>query len=281
MPLQIIRNVNAIREISRDFTRNGKSVALVPTMGGLHDGHLSLVHKAREIADCVIVSLFVNPAQFNNPDDLETYPGDENTDIAALQDIGVDYVFAPSVEEMYPEAFATQVTVTASQGLLCDAYRPGHFAGVATVVTKLFLQVEPDFACFGEKDFQQLYIIRRMTADLDIPVTIVPVETVRGEDGLAMSSRNARLTTSERRIAPQLNKAMRKLAAEIRGGTDPHTASASAVCSASFALSARSSFSSVFTTLAGRSSLNDCASAVCWINCSRMPSYSALSSSCW
>jgi len=228
MPLKILRTVNAVRQTSRELSRNGKTIALVPTMGGLHDGHLALVKKAREVADVVVVSLFVNPTQFNNPEDLNTYPGDEKTDIAALEKIGTDYVFAPSVDEMYPASFATKVTVTAAREILCDAFRPGHFEGVATVVTKLFLQVEPDFACFGEKDFQQLFVIRRMAVDLDIPVKIIPVATVRETDGLAMSSRNARLSEKDRRIAPRLNAAMQQFAREIRASTDANKAATKA-----------------------------------------------------
>ncbi len=228
MPLQTIRTVEAVRQISRDATRAGKKIALVPTMGGLHDGHLSLVRKAREIGDIVIVSLFVNPAQFNNPEDLETYPGDEKSDIAALEAAGVEYVFAPTAQEMYPDGFSTQVSVSAAKDILCDAFRPGHFEGVATVVTKLFLQVEPDFACFGEKDFQQLFIIRRMVKDLNIPLEIVPVETVREKDGLAMSSRNARLSQADRQIAPELNRAMTQMAEDIKSGTPPTAAAKTA-----------------------------------------------------
>ncbi|MEM7068117.1 MAG: pantoate--beta-alanine ligase [Pseudomonadota bacterium] len=221
MPMKTVRTVEAVRQHSRNTKQTGLKVGLVPTMGGLHEGHLSLVRKARELSDIVIVSLFVNPKQFNNPDDLETYPGDEKTDIAALEEIGVDVVFIPSVEEMYPEAFSTQVIVSAAGNILCDAHRPGHFEGVATVVAKLFLQVEPDFACFGEKDFQQLFIIRSLVRDLNIPVEIIPVETVRESDGLAMSSRNARLSKRERQIAAQLQAKMKEVADKIKSGSNP------------------------------------------------------------
>ncbi|MEM9277381.1 MAG: pantoate--beta-alanine ligase [Pseudomonadota bacterium] len=208
MAIEIVRTVEAVRELSRRASSEKKSIALVPTMGGLHQGHLSLVEKAGQIADIVIVSLFVNPAQFNNPDDLETYPGTEKEDLVALSGTKTDILFAPSVEEMYPEGFATNITVSSASDILCDAHRPGHFEGVATVVAKLFVQVEPDFACFGEKDYQQLFIIKSMVRDLNIPVEIVPCETIREEDGLALSSRNARLSASDRDIAAQLNAAM-------------------------------------------------------------------------
>lgn len=218
MPLEIVRDVSGIRARVSELKKSGKTVALVPTMGGLHAGHLSLIKKAKELADHVVVSIFVNPKQFNNPDDLETYPSDEKRDLENITKEGADIAYVPSVAHMYPENFATDVKVSAGIDILCDAHRPGHFGGVATVVTKLFLQVGPDFACFGEKDYQQLFIIKRLVADLDIPVTIIPCPTIREKDGLAMSSRNERLSLQERKIAPQLNAEMLKAAKMIKKG---------------------------------------------------------------
>ena len=218
MKLEIIRTVKEIREHVRKQKENGKTIALIPTMGGLHDGHLSLIERAKEIADHVIVSIFVNPKQFNNPDDLETYPSDEKADLKNIESLGADVVFIPTAKEMYPDEFATDVKVTASVGILCDAHRPGHFDGVATVVTKLFMQVGADFACFGEKDYQQLFIIQRLVQDLNIPIKIIPVPTVREKDGLAMSSRNERLTANERNLAPELQKAMQEVLQNIHSG---------------------------------------------------------------
>ncbi len=208
MNLEIIRTVEDIRARVQQLKRDGKTVALVPTMGGLHEGHLSLIAKAKEVADFVVVSIFINPKQFNNPDDLETYPSDEDADLRSIHEQGANIAFIPPVEEMYPTGFATDVKVTAGINILCDAHRPGHFSGVATVVTKLFLQVGADYACFGEKDFQQLFIISRLVEDLNIPIKIIPTPTVREKDGLAMSSRNARLSKDDRRLAPQLQEAM-------------------------------------------------------------------------
>lgn len=221
MTLKVIRNIHEIRNIVNDARSSGKTTCVVPTMGGLHKGHLSLVEKAGDIADFVVVTIFVNPTQFNNPDDFSSYPGDEDTDIRALSESAANVVFAPSPDVMYPSGFATSVTVNAANGILCDKYRPGHFDGVATVVTKLFLQTGTEYACFGEKDYQQLFIIKQLTKDLDIPIEIVPVETVREADGLALSSRNARLSAKHRKQASQLNKAMQDAASRIRDGLSP------------------------------------------------------------
>lgn len=226
MSIKIIHTVAEIRQAVRKLKSDGKKVALVPTMGGLHAGHLSLVKRAEEIADTVIVSIFVNPTQFNVAADLESYPGSDEEDLAALQQTKTDIVYMPSIEEMYPDGFATSVKVDAGEPILCDAHRPGHFDGVATVVSKLFIQTEAEIACFGEKDYQQLAIVRRMAKDLNIPIEIEPVETVREEGGLAMSSRNARLTQEEREIAPQLHAAMQIAAAKIRLGEDAKSACA-------------------------------------------------------
>ncbi len=218
MKLEIVRTVKEIRDQVLEIKAKGKTVALVPTMGGLHDGHLSLIKKAKEVADYVVVSIFINPKQFNNPSDLETYPSNEKADLKNIEHLGADIAFIPSVKEVYPDKFATDVKVTAGIDILCDAHRPGHFDGVATVVTKLFLQVGADFACFGEKDYQQLFIIKRLVADLNIPIKIISAPTVREKDGLAMSSRNARLSKSDRKIAPQLQQAMQAIKDEIHSG---------------------------------------------------------------
>lgn len=224
MSIEIIRDVEGIHTRVKELKNKNKTVCLVPTMGGLHAGHLSLITKAKEVADHVVVSIFVNPKQFNNPNDLKTYPSNEETDIKSLTNEGADIIFIPSVEKMYPEEFATDVKVTAGIDILCDAHRPGHFGGVATVVTKLFLQVGADFACFGEKDYQQLFIIERLVADLNIPIKIIPAATVREKDGLAMSSRNARLNKSDRKLAPLLQATMQSVKEDIHNGVDIKTA---------------------------------------------------------
>jgi len=215
MNVDIVRTVKDVRERVDRLKSNGKTVALVPTMGGLHEGHLSLITRAREVADHVVVSIFVNPKQFNNPDDLESYPGNEKADLLGIEKMGADIAFIPGVSEMYPQDFATEVKVTAGTGILCDVHRPGHFSGMATVVAKLFLQVGAHYACFGEKDYQQLFIIKRLVTDLNIPVTIIAAPTIREPDGLAMSSRNALLGKDSRKIAPRLQQAMQAARAAI------------------------------------------------------------------
>ena len=186
------------------WRREGASVAVVPTMGALHEGHLSLVRTALEKADRVIVTLFVNPKQFNSAADLAAYPRTEKEDAAKLAPLGAHLLYAPDVAEIYPDGFATTISVDGVSDGMCGAFRPGHFDGVATVVAKLFLQTRADLAFFGEKDFQQLQVVRRMVRDLDIPITIVACPTVREADGLALSSRNVRLTPAERQAAPKL-----------------------------------------------------------------------------
>lgn len=229
MTIHVVRTISEIRDHVSAAKQEGKTTCVVPTMGGLHAGHLSLVKKAEQIADYVVVTLFVNPTQFNNPDDFENYPGNEAADLDALSKTATDIVFAPSPSEMYPKGFATAVKVDAAGEILCDAHRPGHFDGVATIVTKLFLQTATDFACFGEKDYQQLFIIRRLVEDLNIPIEIIPVETVREEDGLALSSRNARLSKAERALAPKLNQAMRMAAEAIKNGAKTSKACQTAI----------------------------------------------------
>ena len=216
----IVRSVKELRPLVVGWRRNG-SVALVPTMGALHAGHIALVHAARRHANRVVVSIFVNPRQFAPTEDFAAYPRDEAADLAKLAEAGVDAVFAPAVGEIYPEGFATIVTVGGPAEGLEGSFRPHFFSGVATVVTKLLLAVLPDIAIFGEKDYQQLTVIRRMVADLGIPVTIIGEPTVREPDGLALSSRNAYLSPVERSVAPRLHAALAAAAEQIASGTSP------------------------------------------------------------
>lgn len=195
-------------------------IALVPTMGNLHEGHLTLVRRACEIADQVVVSIFINPMQFDREQDLRAYPRTEDHDLDLLQAEGVDLVFTPSAKAIYPGSMEkhTRVEVPGSSDIFCGASRPGHFIGVATIVCKLFNMVQPRFAVFGKKDFQQLLIIRRMVEDLAMPIGIVGVDTVREADGLAMSSRNNYLTPEQRRAAPALYQALKQISdALLRG----------------------------------------------------------------
>jgi pantoate--beta-alanine ligase len=212
----LVRSVAALRDVVRAWRSNGERVGLVPTMGALHAGHLALVAAARAQGEHVVASLFVNPKQFGPSEDFAAYPRDESADLAAFAKAGVDLVFAPTVEEMYPPGFATSVHIAGLTEALEGAHRPGHFDGVATVVGKLLLQVLPDAAYFGEKDYQQLTVVRRLVRDLDIPARIEGVLTVREPDGLALSSRNIYLSPAERRIAPQLHRVLRDTAAAIK-----------------------------------------------------------------
>jgi pantoate--beta-alanine ligase len=215
---QIARTVAALRAHIHGWRAADESVALVPTMGALHEGHLALVREAGARCDRVIVTIFVNPAQFGPNEDLDSYPRDEAADVAKLAALGVDVVFAPPLEVMYPDDFATTVTVSGVTEGLCGTHRPGHFAGVATVVSKLLLQSLPDVALFGEKDYQQLQTIRRLVRDLEIPVEIVGVPTVRDADGIALSSRNAYLTPAQREIALSLSRTLVEVAATLSQG---------------------------------------------------------------
>ncbi|WP_142849355.1 pantoate--beta-alanine ligase [Telmatospirillum sp. J64-1] len=217
-PLSIVRNTSDLRARVRAWRREGQRVALVPTMGALHQGHLSLVRFAQSRADRVVVSIFVNPRQFGPAEDFSVYPRQEAQDAAALASVGCDLLYAPAVEEMYPAGFATNISVSGVSEGLCGAVRPGHFDGVATVVTKLLLQALPDLALFGEKDWQQLQVIRRVVRDLDIPVEIQGEPTMREADGLAMSSRNAYLSAEERSVAPALYRILSETAADLAAG---------------------------------------------------------------
>jgi pantoate--beta-alanine ligase len=204
MSVPIVRMLAELRSIVAGWREEKASVAVVPTMGALHEGHLSLVRAAMAQADRVIVTLFVNPKQFNNAADLAAYPRTEHDDAVKLGPLGAHLLYAPYAEEIYPADFATTVSVSGVSEGLCGAGRPGHFDGVATVVAKLFLQTGADSAFFGEKDFQQLHVVRRMARDLDIPIKIIGCPTVREPDGLALSSRNIRLSAEERAVAPEL-----------------------------------------------------------------------------
>jgi pantoate--beta-alanine ligase len=195
-------------------------VGFVPTMGALHAGHASLIQRARRECSTVVVSIFVNPLQFDRPEDLERYPRSNEVDLELCRTLGVDLVFAPSVADMYPRPMEMSIDVGRLADHLCGRYRPGHFKGVATVVLKLFEIVQPDMAYFGEKDAQQLAVVRRMVTDFNVPVTIVPVPTVREPDGLALSSRNQRLSADERQLAPSLYAALQRVAASVDGGSE-------------------------------------------------------------
>ncbi|WP_210448896.1 pantoate--beta-alanine ligase [Vibrio crassostreae] len=222
--MQTFAEIAALREQIKQFKRDGRTVAFVPTMGNLHEGHLTLVKKARELADIVVVSIFVNPMQFDRADDLNNYPRTLEADLSKLTGEGVELVFTPTPEVIYPDGLDKQtfVEVPGISHMLEGASRPGHFRGVATIVTKLFNIVQPDFACFGKKDFQQLAVIRQMTTDLALDIKVVGVATVREMDGLAMSSRNSNLTIDERQRAPVLARTMRWISSAIRGGRDDY-----------------------------------------------------------
>lgn len=220
LTMLVVNNPAALREQIGQWHREGRAIAFVPTMGNLHQGHLTLVEEARRHGDKVVVSIFVNPLQFDKAEDLANYPRTLEQDCAALEAAGVDLVFTPTPEIMYPQGLASQtfVEVPGLSSLLEGALRPGHFRGVSTVVTKLFNLVQPNVACFGEKDYQQLALIRKMVADMAMPIEIVGVPTVRAEDGLALSSRNGYLTAAERAIAPELARTMNWIAGQIEAG---------------------------------------------------------------
>ncbi|GEA12857.1 pantoate--beta-alanine ligase [Alteromonas sp. KUL49] len=218
--MQVVSSISALRSLIGQWKNDGNSVGFVPTMGNLHDGHLSLVKQAKDNTQKVIVSIFVNPMQFGENEDLDAYPRTLDQDKAKLTDVGADAVFLPSVEDMYPGGLKQQtfVEVPDISHVLCGASRPGHFRGVATVVTKLFNMVQPDAAFFGEKDFQQLQVIRTMVQDLSMPIAIHGVPTAREDSGLAMSSRNGYLSKEERLVAPELFAAMSGLGESLKKG---------------------------------------------------------------
>lgn len=216
----IIETLPLLRQQIRRLRMEGKRVALVPTMGNLHDGHMKLVDEAKARADVVVVSIFVNPMRFDRPEDLARYPRTLQEDCEKLNKRKVDLVFAPSVKEIYPNGTETHtyVDVPGLSTMLEGASRPGHFRGVSTIVSKLFNLVQPDIACFGEKDFQQLALIRKMVADMGFDIEIVGVPIMRAKDGLALSSRNGYLTAEQRKIAPGLYKVLSSIADKLQAG---------------------------------------------------------------
>jgi pantoate--beta-alanine ligase len=226
--LPVVRQVADLRSCITGWRSDGMSVGLVPTMGAMHDGHLSLVRASIKQNDRTCVSLFVNPKQFGEGEDFGTYPRDEAADAAALAALSADLMYAPAGDAMYPAGSVTAVSVPGLGDWLEGEFRPGFFTGVATVVTKLLLQAMPDAAYFGEKDYQQLCLVRRLAADLDIPVEIAACPIVRDSSGLALSSRNAYLSDDQRAMAPGLNRALGQAAEAIRGGEDMAAATATA-----------------------------------------------------
>ncbi len=224
MAVPILKTIADLRAQVRAWRAARDTVGLVPTMGALHEGHLSLVRRAASENARTVVSIFVNPTQFGPNEDFQRYPRDLQGDAAKLSTVGTSAIFAPEVSEMYPPGASTRVNVDGLTDGLCGPFRPGHFQGVATIVTKLLLQVLPDVAYFGEKDYQQLQVIKRLVRDLDIPVRIVGVLTYRETDGLAMSSRNAYLSAQERVTAPVLHRVLTGIARELAAGGTAATA---------------------------------------------------------
>jgi pantoate--beta-alanine ligase len=218
--IETVKTIADLRRRLDEWRAGGETIALVPTMGALHEGHLSLVRVAKSKAGRICATLFVNPAQFGEGEDFAEYPRDTDDDAEKLENEGCDLLFRPDAEEIYPPGHVTKVTVEGLGDILEGEFRPGFFTGVATVVTKLLVQALPDFAVFGEKDYQQLLVIRRLTRDLDIPVVIEAAPTVRDDDGLALASRNANLTSDERRIAPTLFGTLSQVAENVGRGVD-------------------------------------------------------------
>lgn len=220
--MRVVRTVETLRESVAAFKSRHHRIAFVPTMGALHEGHLALVRRARREGESVIASIFVNPAQFAANEDFAHYPRTEAEDLEKLRSAKLDLAYIPSVEDMYPDGFSTQILVSGpAQAGLEDRFRPGHFQGVATIVAKLFWQTGADIAVFGEKDYQQLRVIRQMVKDLDCPIRIIGHETVRETDGLAMSSRNRHLSPEDRQTAPLLYQALRQCASALHQSQDP------------------------------------------------------------
>jgi len=209
--VRIISSIREMQSLVNKVIKNGMSITLVPTMGALHEGHMNLINEARKRGDVLVVSIFVNPTQFGPNEDFTNYPRDLEGDLRKIENLGVDIIFAPTQEEIYPVEFQTYVEVKELQEHLCGHFRPGHFRGVATVVLKLFNIVKPHVALFGVKDYQQLKIIQKMVKDLNLEVEVIGYPTVRNEDGLALSSRNVHLSPSERSSASQVSKALREI----------------------------------------------------------------------
>jgi pantoate--beta-alanine ligase len=224
----VVDTIAALRAQVRAWRAEGLKVALVPTMGALHDGHVSLMRAALERADRCVVSIFVNPRQFAPTEDLDKYPRQLALDLDRLEKAGVHLAFTPGVDEVYPQGFATSISVGGPSAGLETAFRPAFFDGVATVVGKLFIQSEPDLAVFGEKDYQQLCVVKKLCRDLDLPVEVLGSPTIRDGEGLAMSSRNAYLSAEELEIARQLNKLLRKAASQLQSGADEQATMAAA-----------------------------------------------------
>ncbi|MDQ3231221.1 MAG: pantoate--beta-alanine ligase [Pseudobdellovibrionaceae bacterium] len=218
MPIRTIIALADMRQLSREWRAAGKKTAFVPTMGALHDGHLALVREAQNKADRVVVSIFVNPIQFGPKEDFASYPRMLQLDSEKLTSLGADVLFAPNAAEMYPAGYETYVYNDKRSDILCGRFRPGHFQGVLTIVSKLFNIVEPDFALFGKKDYQQFTLLRKMAQDLCFPIEVIGHPTLRDPDGLAMSSRNLRLTPEERALAPELYRAMQMVKEALQGG---------------------------------------------------------------
>lgn len=227
MPLRL-RTLADLRRVLGEHRRAGRRIGFVPTMGALHDGHISLVRRARETCDITVVSIFVNPTQFAPGEDLDTYPRTEDADLARLTEVGTDIVYLPDVEEMYPDGSVTNVRVEEMSDLLDGAHRPHFFYGVATVVARLFVHVQPDVSVFGEKDYQQLQIIRRMVRDLGFPIDVIGGETVRDADGLAQSSRNLYLSADERAKANVMSGALYRASCRLSLGVSVNAALAEA-----------------------------------------------------
>ncbi|WP_171233407.1 pantoate--beta-alanine ligase [Ruegeria sp. HKCCA4812] len=218
MTAPILRSLTELRAKTTTWHRNGEVIGVVPTMGALHEGHLSLAQAAKQGCDRVIVTIFVNPKQFNNPEDLANYPRTEHEDAQKLAPYGVDAIYVPDPQEIYPEGFSTTVSVAGLTDVMEGPFRPGHFEGVATVVAKLFLQTQADRAYFGEKDYQQLLVVRRMARDLNIPIEVIGCPTVREPSGLAMSSRNLLLSPQGLKVAEQMNGVMQQVADDLAKG---------------------------------------------------------------